>query len=241
LSAAALAIREASKAYGRLVALDRLSLDVAPGEFVALLGPNGAGKSTLFRIVCGLVKPDSGRVEVAGVVLRRAPARALARLGVVFQEPTLDLERSVEGNLRFHADLHGVAGAGPRIAEELRRFGLAEVARRPARTLSGGNRRKVELARALLHRPAVLLLDEPTAGLDPASRGDLLAHVQALARQGAAVLWATHLVEEAEGADRVMVLDRGATLALDSPAALRRRAEAPTLAEAFIGLTRHAA
>ena len=217
-----------------------VSLSVAAGEFVALLGPNGAGKSTLFQILTGLFVPDAGTVHIGGRDIRRNAVPALAGLGIVFQQPTLDLDLTVHGNLRFHARLHGLSRrvARERIAAELERLDLADRAKEAARTLSGGNRRRVELARALLHRPDILLMDEPTVGLDPASRRDLVAHVRALcAGQGLGVLWATHLVDEAEQADRVVVLDKGRVLRDGGPDALVSQTGTASLADAFLALT----
>ncbi len=237
---AVLEIADLTKRYGKLTALDAVSLTVSAGEFVALLGPNGAGKSTLFQILSGLFVPDAGSVRVGGRDIRRDAVPALAGLGIVFQQPTLDLDLTVRGNLRFHARLHGLSrrDTRERIAEELGRLDLADRVDDTARTLSGGNRRRVELARALLHRPTILLMDEPTVGLDPASRRDLGLHVRRLcAEQGLGVLWATHLVDEAEQADRVVVLDRGHVLQDGEPADLLRKTETATLADAFLALT----
>jgi len=211
-AATVLACREVSKRYGRTQALEAVSLQVRAGEMVALLGPNGAGKTTLFQLLTGLFVADAGSVEVLGADMRREPVRALAQLGVVFQQPALDLNLSVRASLRFHADLHGLprARARERIEALLQRFGLAEAAARLGRELSGGNRRKVELLRALLHEPRLLLMDEATVGLDPASRAQLLDEVlRARAERGLGVLWATHLVDEAERAQRVVVLHKG--------------------------------
>src|SRR3954463_15769428 len=237
---AVLRCREVSKRYGRAVALDAVSLQVAPGEMVALLGPNGAGKTTLFQLLTGLFVADSGSVEVLGADMRREPVRALAQLGVVFQQPALDLNLSVRASLRFHADLHGIAGAvsRPRIESLLARFGLADVAGKVARDLSGGNRRKVELARALLHEPRLLLMDEATVGLDPASRAQLLDEVlQARGERGLGVLWATHLVDEAERAQRVVVLHKGKVLWDGGVQQLCAAQGVPTLQGAFLKLT----
>jgi ABC-2 type transport system ATP-binding protein len=232
--------QEVSKRYGRTLALDHVTLTVEPGEMVALLGPNGAGKTTLFQLLTGLFVPDSGSVEVLGADMRREPVRALAQLGVVFQQPALDLNLSVRASLRFHADLHGLPGAvsRPRIEALLARFGLAEVAAKPARELSGGNRRKVELLRALLHEPRLLLMDEATVGLDPASRAQLLEEVlQARSERGLGVLWATHLVDEAERAQRVIVLHKGKVLWDGSATALCEAQGVATLQGAFLKLT----
>lgn len=237
---AVLRCTEVSKRYGRTQALDQVSLQVAPGELVALLGPNGAGKTTLFQLLTGLFVADAGTVEVLGADMRREPVRALARLGVVFQQPALDLNLSLRASLRFHADLHGLPGSvsRPRIAALLERFGLAELAARPARELSGGNRRKVELLRALLHEPALLLMDEATVGLDPASRAQLLQEVlQARAERGLGVLWATHLVDEAERADRVVVLHKGRVLWDGSARALCKEQGEAGLQGAFLRMT----
>ncbi|HYE39956.1 MAG TPA: ATP-binding cassette domain-containing protein [Ramlibacter sp.] len=235
-----LACRAVSRRLGRTQALDAVSLQVHPGEMVALLGPNGAGKTTLFQLLTGLFVADAGTVEVLGTDMRRDPARALAQLGVVFQQPALDLNLGVRASLRFHAGLHGLppAVARPRMDALLERFGLADVAGRPARELSGGNRRKVELLRALLHEPRLLLMDEATVGLDPASRAQLLAEVlRARAERGIGVLWATHLVDEAERAQRVVVLHRGRVLWDGTPEALRQAQGRGSLQAAFLTLT----
>ena len=231
--------RGVRKAYGARPALEGVDLAVHAGEFVALLGPNGAGKSTLFQLLTGLFDADAGELRVCGEDMRRTPVRALGRIGVVFQQMTLDLDLSVEANLVFHARLHGIGGAESRarIADVLARVGLAERRADRVRELSGGNRRKVELARALLHRPAVLLMDEATVGLDPASRRHLLDEVLALRAAGVGVLWATHLVDEAEAADRVLVLHRGELLAAGPPAGLTAAAQCASLSEAFLKLT----
>ena len=235
-----LAVKGVSKSYGPRKALDGVSLEVCAGEFVALLGPNGAGKSTLFQLLSGLFVADGGGIEVCGHPIRRYPVSALARLGIVFQQPTLDLDLSVERNLRFNANLHGLGGrlAEQRIAAELAAQGLLERRGDKVRDLSGGNRRKVELARALVHQPDVLLMDEATVGLDPASRRTLLDQVQALCRErGLAVLWATHLVDEAVDADRIVVLHHGHVIATETPAGLLARNGARDLASAFLELT----
>ena len=239
-SAPALLLDNVVKAYGSIRAVDGVSFSVAPGEFIALLGPNGAGKTTLFQLLSGLFLPDSGHVEIMGQDMLRNPVPALALLGIVFQQPALDLELSVTGNLLFHAGLHGMARAAAkeRIAAELARLGLTDRANDKAAQLSGGNRRRVELARALLHDPRVLLMDEPTVGLDPASRSDLLKLMLAMRlERSVAVLWATHLCDEVSGADRVIVLHRGKVLADTTPAELISRTGASTIEQAFLSMT----
>jgi ABC-2 type transport system ATP-binding protein len=236
---AVLIVTDVVKRFGDLTALDRVSLRVAPGEFVALLGQNGAGKTTLFQLLSGLFVADSGTIHIYGYDIGRDPVPALAGLGIVFQQPTLDLDISVLANLRFHGGLHGLS---PRVQDErltelMARLGLSDISGRKVRELSGGNRRRVELARALMHRPRILLMDEPTVGLDPASRRDLLRHVLELRAQGVGILWATHLVDEAESADRIVILHRGKVLREGPPANLMDETGAGNLAAAFMALT----
>jgi ABC-2 type transport system ATP-binding protein len=238
--APALLLDNVVKTYGAIRAVDGVSLAASGGEFVALLGPNGAGKSTLFQLLSGLFVPDSGRIAIMGHDMRRDPVPALAMLGIVFQQPTLDLELSVTGNLLFHAGLHGIprAVARSRIEKELRRLGLAERAHDKAAQLSGGNRRRLELARALLHEPRVLLMDEASVGLDPRSRSELLKLVLSLrAERSVAVLWATHLCDEVPYADRVIVLHCGKVLADTTPAGFFASAGTATIEQAFLTMT----
>lgn len=200
------------KAYQGKPALKGISLNLQAGQMVALLGPNGAGKSTLLQLLTGLFSPDQGSISVLGHDMQHQPSQALAGLGVVFQQSALDLDLPVMANLLFHTDLHGMPRgvARTRIAEGLARMSLTEQASTVVRKLSGGTRRKVELVRALLHQPRVLLMDEASVGLDPASRQYLLETVQQLCREkGMSVLWATHLIEEARVADRLLLLHQG--------------------------------
>ncbi|EYD75643.1 ABC transporter, ATP-binding protein [Rubellimicrobium mesophilum DSM 19309] len=232
-----LSVRHLSHSFGPRRALDDVSFEVAQGAFCALLGPNGAGKSTLFALLTRLVTTPQGEIEVAGVNLARHPRAALAQMGVVFQQPTLDLDLTVRRNLRYFAALHGLSGreAEARIDAALERLDMAERGGELARSLNGGHRRRTEIARALIHRPRVLLLDEPTVGLDAASRANITRHVHDLASDmGLTVLWATHLTDEVWATDRLVILHRGRVLA-DSVAG--RVAGDRPLTEVFLAMT----
>lgn len=232
-----LSVSEVSYAYGPKEALKNVSFEVAPEAFCALLGPNGAGKSTLFALLTRLFVSSSGRIEIAGADLARNPGAALARVGVVFQQPTLDLELSVRRNLTYAAALHGLSGreAERRIDTALDRLAMRERAGEKARSLNGGHRRRTEIARALLHQPDVLLLDEPTVGLDPASRQAITDHVHGLCvEQGLTVLWATHLVDEVRDDDALIILHRGEILARGTAAEI---AGNRPLTETFLAMT----
>ncbi len=235
-----LVVEDVSYRYGAKTALEHVSFTVEPGDFMALLGPNGAGKSTLFSLLTRLLVAPGGRITIAGHDLARTPRAALARIGVVFQQPTLDLDLSVRRSLRYFAGLQGMAGrrAEAAIDAALDRLGMRERAGEQVRALNGGHRRRMEIARALIHDPAVLLLDEPTVGLDAGSRHAITAHVHDLAAGGMAVLWATHLVDEIRADDPVVVLNRGHVL---KRAQARDIAGKSTLSEAFLTLTQEAA
>ena len=234
----ALEVSDLGFAYGARRALDGVSFTAAQGRFTALLGPNGAGKSTLIALLTRLYDLQQGQIHIAGFGLRETPRKALARLGVVFQQSTLDLDLTVEQNLRYHAALHGMprAVASERIEVELQRQQLGERRRSKVRELNGGHRRRVEIARALLHRPDLLLLDEASAGLDPASRQALNQHVRMLCQeQGMSVLWTTHLLDEVHADDDLLVLNRGQLVAQGSVASVARDGE--DLAASFARLT----
>ena len=212
----ALSIEGVSHSYGQRRALDDVSFTVAPASFAALLGLNGAGKSTLFSLVTRLFGIQAGRIGIFGHDIRAAPGEALRLLGVVFQPRTLDLDLSVMQNLLYHAALHGIARGEARGQGEqvLARLGLADRAGSKVRDLSGGQMRRLEIARALLHRPRLLLLDEATVGLDVKARADILDHVrQLVTEQGIGVLWATHLLDEIRPGDNLVVLHQGRVLA----------------------------
>ncbi|MGO4573288.1 ATP-binding cassette domain-containing protein [Microvirga sp. 2TAF3] len=199
----ALVIENLSHGFGTRQVLSHADLVVEPGSFAVLLGPNGAGKTTLVSLVTGLYNAHQGDIRIFGHSIRRNPLPALAELGVVFQMPTLDLDMSVEQNMLYHGSLHGLSRreAKERADEELERLGVRNRRADKVRALSGGLRRRVEIARALLHRPKFLIVDEATAGLDVSSRQLLLNHVRSLCREGLSVLWATHMLDEVAPSD----------------------------------------
>lgn len=228
-----------SKSYGDVQALNAVSLQLESG-FYALLGPNGAGKSTLFQLLTGLFVPEQGEIVVNGYNIRQHLVQALAGIGVVFQQPSLDLDLTVQSNLFFYGRLHGMADSTirSRVAYELEKLGMVGVEKKRVRTLSGGNRRKIELVRALLTEPKLLLMDEATVGLDPVSRETLLRHVHGLcAERGLSVLWATHLIDEAEQAEQVLILHKGRLLEKNSPKELVRASGEGNLLDAFLRLS----
>jgi ABC-2 type transport system ATP-binding protein len=212
----ALEVSDLSFAYGAREALRQVSFSLAPGRFAALLGPNGAGKSTLIALLTRLYDVQRGDIRVGGCSLRTSARPALKQLGVVFQQSTLDLDLSVEQNLRYHAALHGLSRrqTGLRVDAELARQALTERRRERVRELNGGHRRRVEIARALLHEPSLLLLDEASVGLDPASRLALNQHIRSLCREHTiSVLWTTHLLDEVQPSDDLLILHQGRLVA----------------------------
>jgi ABC-2 type transport system ATP-binding protein len=213
-----------SRTYGERLALDRVSFDAFEGELFALLGPNGGGKTTLFKILATLLPPSSGSFRVDGLAPEGSLRDLRRRLGVVFQSPSLDRKLTVIENLLVHGAVLGLGGASlhARAGELLARMDVADRARDRVETLSGGLARRVEIAKALLHAPKVLLLDEPATGLDPLARRSLRALLAELARGGTTVLLTTHLFDEAEEAGRIGILDRGRLVALGTPADLKR-------------------
>jgi len=210
--------------YGDRVALDGVSFSVTEGEFFAVLGPNGGGKSTLFRILATLTAPQEGDAVLLGASLTREAAVVRRKLGVVFQAPALDRMLTVEENLRAHGNLYGLRGAElkQRVLASAERLGVADRLRERTARLSGGLRRRVEIAKALLPGPRVLLMDEPTTGLDPGARRDLWDHLARMrASDSLTVIFTTHHMDEADRSDRAAILDRGRLLVVDSPARLR--------------------
>ena len=213
-----------TKRYGRTLALDNVSFQVRPGELFALLGPNGAGKTTLLHILCTILKPDSGTARIGGVDVIRHPLDGRRHLGVVFQEPSLDDRLTLYENLNFHGLVYGVPAAArkQRIADMLALVELSEWRERLVRTLSSGMKRRLEIARALVHDARILFLDEPTVGLDAQSRDRLWQYLHRLrSERELTLIITTHYIEEVEGCDRVCVIDNGKVLAIDTPAALK--------------------
>jgi ABC-2 type transport system ATP-binding protein len=212
--------------YGDRTALDGVTFEVRQGEIFGLLGPNGGGKSTLFRILSTMMVPTDGRAVIAGHDVERDPAAVRRAVGVVFQTQSLDKALTVEENLRAQGHLHGLSGATlrERMDSAMERLGLADRRKDLVETLSGGLRRRVEIAKALLHRPKVLLMDEASSGLDPAARRDVSRHVEMLReREGVTILLTTHILEEADRCDRLVLLHQGKIVAEGSPAELRSR------------------
>jgi len=226
--------------YGDKPVLREVSFTLTSGRFHALLGPNGAGKSTLFGLLTRLLALQQGELLLAGQSLKKQPAEAMRQIGVVFQQNALDLDLTVRQNLQYHAALHGLSRKEARVRgdRELERFSLKDRANDAVRQLNGGHRRRVEIARALLHNPSMLLLDEPTVGLDVASRKALNEHVRTLCDEdGLTVLWATHLIEEVRSDDRVLILHQGQLLADGNGQAICEAEGTRDLAETFHSLT----
>jgi len=235
-----LSVKGLCKSYGDLKALDSVDLVAYEGEFVGLLGPNGAGKTTLFQVLCGLFAPDRGQVEIFNGTYQEKSSYILNRLGVVFQTRSVDLDMSILENLRFHGRLYGMRKQ--RLAERIEHlasmFDLDDLIARPVRNLSGGQQRKVEIARAMINEPDLLLMDEPSAGLDTPSRSNLVRELHDLVHtKGMALLWSTHMVDEVENADRIILLSKGKVVAQNSPEAMIESAGVENLVDAYTVLT----
>jgi ABC-2 type transport system ATP-binding protein len=236
----ALTVENLTFSYSGKKALDDVGFEVKLGECTLLLGPNGAGKSTLFALITRLYDARSGRIELCGFDIKKQTSKALAKLGVVFQQTTLDIDLTVMQNLNYHAALHGMGGkkAKQRIQQELERLNMYERRFEKIRQLNGGHRRRVEIARALLHKPSLLLLDEPTVGLDVPSRQDIVDHVHRLVKdENIAVLWASHLIDEIFPDDRLIVLHKGQVKASGAIESVLRQTRTATIKDAFYSLT----
>ena len=221
-----IAVQNLTHRYGDRVALSAVSFEVKAGEIFGLLGPNGGGKSSLFRILSTMMVPTEGRAEIAGHDVARDPASVRRAVGVVFQTQSLDKALTVEENLRAQGHLHGLSGTllRERMGTAMQRLGLGDRRKDLVETLSGGLRRRVEIAKALLHKPKVLLMDEASTGLDPAARRELSQHIEDLRKhEGVTILLTTHILVEADRCDRLVLLHEGKIVAQGSPAELRAR------------------
>ena len=221
---APIALEALSHNYGSRLALDRLTFAVGEAEIFGLLGPNGSGKTTLFRILSTLMLPSGGRASIAGYDVARQATEVRRQIGIVFQARSIDLKLTVQENLMHQGHLYGLRGAvlGRRIDEVLGRVLLRDRANDKVETLSGGMQRRVELAKGLIHSPSVLLLDEPSTGLDPGARRDLWQYLRTLRDEdGVSILVTTHLMEEAEHCDRLAILNAGKLVALGTPFELK--------------------
>lgn len=220
---AVIQVQELRHQYDTRVALDGVTFDVRAGEIFGLLGPNGSGKTTMFRILSTLMLPTGGRAAICGLDVARNPNSVRREIGVVFQAPSIDVKLTAEENLRHIGHLYGIRGTAltERVNEMLSRVALADRAKDYAETFSGGMQRRLEIAKGLLHRPSVLLLDEPTTGLDPGARRDLWQYLQVLRDQGITIIVTTHLMEEAERCDRLAILSHGRLVAIGTPTELK--------------------
>ena len=244
-----LQVRDLTVAYGPKTAVDGVSFEIRKGEILGLLGPNGAGKTSTLSAIEGLVRPQSGTIVLDGIDSRRHPKQATARMGVQLQATSFQAELSIREIMRLYAGLYGVELSGQQIADGLRAIGLEGEARKPFKQLSGGQQQRLSLYIAVVHDPALLLLDEPTAGLDPQSRRQLWGRIEHIRQQGGSILLTTHSMEEAQAVcDRVAIIDNGTLLTTETPHDLiEKHRDDPrvrevargevTLEDVFIGLT----
>lgn len=218
-------VKNLTKYYGQLKAVDNISFTVEKGSLFAFLGVNGAGKSTTINILSGALNPSAGEVTICGKVLEKEPEEVKKRIGIVFQDSVLDARLTVSENLRSRAAFYGITGKNAKITIEkiAEEFRLTELLKRPYGKLSGGQRRRVDIARALIHEPELLFMDEPTTGLDPATRGLVWEIVDNRLKKGLTVFLTTHYMEESVRADKVVVIDEGKIIVSGSPDELKNR------------------
>jgi len=239
-----LSVAGVSFSYADKQALKDVSIEIAAGTFTALLGPNGAGKSTLYSLITRLLGIRHGHITICGYEISKAPESALERVGIVFQQPTLDLDLTVKQNLHYFAALRGISRseASDRIHEEILRLDIGDIADKTVRQLNGGHRRRIELARALLHQPSLLLLDEPTVGLDVPTRLQFVSYVHSLsAERNVSVLWATHLIDEIDvERDNLVILHQGQVAVSGSTQSVIDASARPNLADAYQAFTQQA-
>ena len=232
----ALEIKNVTHKFGEFTALNNVSLKINPGDFTVLLGLNGAGKTTLYSLITRLYNNNTGSIKIYGFDVRERSVNALKNIGVVFQQPTLDLDLSVKENLQYHSSLHGISSseANKRIDSEISRINLDEKIKSKVRSLSGGQRRRVEIARSLLHKPKLLLLDEPTVGLDIGSRQMILSHVKNLCKKNnLAVLWATHLIDEIDRGEKVIIINKGRVVESGDVSKIVKKNKTKNIRDAF--------
>ncbi len=234
--AVALEIRNVSHKFGNFTALDNVTLNINSGDFTVLLGLNGAGKTTLYSLITRLYNNNTGSIKIYGFDVRESSVNALKNICVVFQQPTLDLDLSIKENLEYHSSLHGISSSESekRIDSEMGRIKLDEKLKSKVRALSGGQRRRVEIARSLLHKPKLLLLDEPTVGLDIGSRQLILKHVKNLCKKNnLAVLWATHLIDEIDKGEKVIIIHQGKVIESGDVSNIVKKTKTNNIREAF--------
>ena len=241
MTSSALTIENLNHNFGNLRALDNVKLTLKEGDYSILLGLNGAGKTTLFSLITRLYDNQTGLIDIFSHNVKKNPTKALANIGVVFQQPTVDLDLTVEQNLQYHASLHGMRRklALDNALIELKRQKMEDILKKKVRELSGGQRRRVEIVRALMHNPKLLLLDEPTVGVDIESRKLIVKHVKSLCKEKKlAVLWATHLIDEVDLEGNLIIMHKGKILAHDSVKNVLKITKTKNVSNAFDYLTK---
>ncbi len=236
MNSSALTIKTLNHNFGSLKALDNVDITLNEGDYAILLGLNGAGKSTLFSLITRLYDNQTGLIEIFSNNVKKNPTKALANIGVVFQQPTVDLDLTVEQNLQYHASLHGMRKkfALDNALTELKRQNMEDILKKKVRELSGGQKRRVEIVRALMHNPKLLLLDEPTTGVDIESRKLIVKHVKSLCKEKQlAVLWATHLIDEVDQDGKLIVMHKGKVLANDLVKNILKKTKTKNVSNAF--------
>ena len=241
MNSSALTIETLNHNFGSLRALDNVNLTLKEGDYSILLGLNGAGKTTLFSLITRLYDNQTGLIDIFSHNLKKNPTKALANIGVVFQQPTVDLDLTVEQNLQYHASLHGMRKklALDNALIELKRQKIEDILKKKVRELSGGQRRRIEIVRALMHNPKLLLLDEPTVGVDIESRKLIVEHVKSLCKEKKlAVLWATHLIDEVDLEGNLIVMHKGKILAHDNVKNVLKITKTKNVSNAFDHFTK---
>ena len=242
MNSSALTIKALNHNFGNLRALIDVNLILKEGDYSILLGLNGAGKTTLFSLITRLYDNQTGLIEIFSHNIKEKPSKALANIGVVFQQPTVDLDLTVEQNLQYHASLHGMRKkfALNNALTELKRQNMEDILKKKVRELSGGQKRRVEIVRALMHNPKLLLLDEPTVGVDIESRKLIVKHVKSLCKEKKlAVLWATHLIDEVDQEGKLIVLHKGKVLANDLVKKVLKKTKTKNVSNAFDYFTKN--